>query len=266
MGTHSRRGACPSRSNLMISLGMFISVCGFLLCAATLARGISRGNFKFFPVFYSYLIYVLAGTGIMYGFLAFDRNAYPSAFWYYYLITILVEFSVLIEISDHIFRPFPAIRQLGRALTITVSCLFAIFYVIPSIVHADNRQVAFLDFTLRSSATKLGVILAILLACQHFRLKLGKTIGGLVLGFAIFQGVNVANHAAAKAFPEAVYGRVFWLMGPTATLLCVFVWLVTLWNYLPERSEQAAAHEDGFATIPLELARLNSEVTKYLER
>ncbi len=44
-------------------------------------------------------------------------QVYPSAYWIYYLVSILVEFTVLVEISDQIFQPFPAIRNLGRALT-----------------------------------------------------------------------------------------------------------------------------------------------------
>ena len=45
-----------------------------------------------------------------------DPQVYPSAYWIYYLVSILVEFTVLVEISDQIFRPFPAIRNLGRAV------------------------------------------------------------------------------------------------------------------------------------------------------
>jgi hypothetical protein len=248
----------------MLNVGAVISVGGYLLALVILARGLSQGHFKLFPVFYSYMIYVVVGTGIMYGFLEFNSKAYPTAFWYYYLVTILVEFSVLIEISDHIFQPFPAIRLLGRALTILISSLFAILYVLPSIIHTLDRRNALIDFTTRSSTTKLAVIVVILLVCRHLRLNIGKTTGGLMLGFSLFHGINVANYAAARTFGET-YGGVLWLVGPASYSLCLIIWLVALWNCVPASSKQAVP-EGNPRDLELGLTRFNNELSKFLER
>ena len=249
----------------MLNLGMTISVCGFSLCAIILARGISKGYLKLFPLFYSYMIYEVSGTAVMYGVYVFYRQAYPSAFWYYYLLGILVEFSVLVEISDHIFQPFPAIRRLGRALTLLISIGFAIFYLIPSIIGAQERQAALLDFTLRSSVTKLVIILAILIASRQFKSKLGMNVAGLILGFTIYLGVNVANSAAAKAFDPAIYAQVLWIISTASYGLCVLVWTVSLWNCVPASSKQAVAEGDP-RDIELGLTRFNHQLSKFLER
>jgi hypothetical protein len=97
----------------MYTLGMVISVCAFLLTGALILRGRRTGLYKRFPLFYLYLIYVFVGTFSMYIIYGAFRQLYPTAYWLYYLVTILVEFTVLIEISDQIFRSFPAIRYLG---------------------------------------------------------------------------------------------------------------------------------------------------------
>lgn len=217
------------------------------------------------PVFFSYLTYVIGGTGTMYAVLFLDRRAYPAAFWYYYLVTILVEFSVLVEISDHLFKTLPTLRRLGRAVTIFISVSFALFYVIPSIIRPHNRQVALLDFTVRASATKLIVIVALLFMCRQLGIKLGRNIGGLILGFSIYLGINVANYAAAKAFDPAVYRNVLWLMGPVSTTLCVLVWAIALWNYAPEPIPATVALRDS-GNVAMELTGFNRKLSKYLER
>jgi len=249
----------------MLNLGMLISLCGLLLAGIILARGIAKGFFRQFPVFYSYMIYVLSGTVVMYGIYAFDNKAYPSADWFYLLISILVEFSVLIEISDHLFQPLPAIRRSGKALTLLISIGFSIFYLLPAIVHASDRQVALLDFALRASVTKLVIILALLFMSRHFRLKLGENVAGLMIGFSIYLGVDVANYAAAKALDAAINARILWIMTPTAYTLCLLVWTVALWNYAPSGFPTLVPVGDS-PDVALELTRFNNELTKFIER
>ncbi len=230
-----------------------------------MARGITQGYSKLFPIFYSYMIYAMGGSAVMYGIYAFDRQAYPSACWFYYIISILVEFSVLVEISDHIFQHFPAIRYLGRALTLFISIGLAIFYVVPSIIGAQGRQEALLNFTVRASVTKLVIILALLVASRQFKSRLGKNVAGLMLGFSIYLGINVADYAAAKAFDSAIYAQILWIMSPASYVLCLLVWTVALWNYAP--SSLAAPVAGGESpNVSLELNRYNNELTKFIER
>ena len=252
----------------MQNLGMAISVCAFLLVGAILIRGMATRCYKLFPVYYSYMIYVLSGSTIMYLVYGLDRKDYPSIYWFYYLISILVEFSVLVEISDHIFQSLPAIRQLGRALTILISGVFAVVYVLPVIVWSHDRQPALLDFALRDSVTKIAVLIALFLASRQFRSKLGKNVAGLMLGFSIYMGVNVANLAAAKAFDPAVYGQVLWILTPTAYALCLVVWTIALWDSVPARNTDivSLAGGKGSKEVALELAQFNSELSKLIEK
>lgn len=214
------------------------------------------------------MTYALIGSTFMYLVYGLDRKDYPSTYWFYYLISILVEFSVLVEISDHIFQSFPAIRQLGRAITIVISGVFALVYVLPVIVWSNDRQPALLDFALRASVTKIVVLIALFLASRQFRSKLGKNVAGLMLGFAIYMGVNVANLAAAKAFDQAIYGQVLWILTPTAYALCLLVWTIALWDSVPapSRSIVTSAGGRGSKDVALELAHFNSELSKLIDK
>ena len=252
----------------MQNLGMAISVCAFLLVGVILFRGISSRHFKLFPLFYSYMAYVLCGSTVMYLVYGLDRRAYPSVYWFYYLISILVEFSVLVEISDHIFQSLPAVRRLGRALTIVTSGVLALLYVLPAIVWSHYLRPALLDFALRASVTKIVVLIALFFASRQFRSKLGKNVAALMLGFSIYMGVNVANLAAAKAFDPAIYGQVLWILTPTAYALCLLVWTIALWDTVPARSADivSLAGGKGPKEVALELAHFNSELSKLIEK
>ena len=115
-------------------LGIAIGFCVFVLEGLLILRGAGSRAFRLFPLFYSYIIYCFCGFPGMYLIYWFEPQAYPSAYWIYYLVSILVEFTVLVEISDHIFQPFLAIRNLGRALTILISAGLGLIYILPTIL------------------------------------------------------------------------------------------------------------------------------------
>src|ERR1700753_3336225 len=105
----------------MQNAALTISFLSLVLISLLVVRGYSNGLFRAFSLFYSYIVFNLIATCCLYIVYQRDPHLYPSAYWIYYLFSILVEFTVLIEFSDQIFRPYPAIRSLGRALTIVIS-------------------------------------------------------------------------------------------------------------------------------------------------
>ena len=153
-----------------------------------------------FPFFYSYLGCGFCGTVALFLIFRFRHHAYPYAYWLYFLLGIVVEFAVLVEISDHLFAPFPAIRQLGRALTIIISFGLGLMYILPTILYSSGMHSALLGFALRASLTKAVILGALLLAAHYYGLRLGRNVAGLILGFSIYLGVNIANFAADQFF------------------------------------------------------------------
>ena len=252
----------------MQNLGMAVSVCAFLLVGVVLLRGITGRCLKLFPLFYSYMAYVFCGSIAMYLVYGFDRDAYRSAYWLYFLISILVEFSVLVEISDHIFQRLPAIRLLGRALTILISAVLAVLYILPVILWSPGRRPALLGYALRASVTKVVVLAVLFIVARHYDSRLGRNVAGLMLGFSIYLGVTIANMAVAKAFAPGLTSQLLWIMTPAAYTLCLLVWAITLWDFAPAptRGTMAAAGGTNSEAVALQLTRFNSELSKFLEK
>jgi hypothetical protein len=197
-----------------------------------------------------------------------DPQVYPSAYWIYYLISVLVEFTVLVEISDHIFQPFPAIRNLGRALTVVISVVLGLVYILPAIIGSTHRRPALLDFALRASVTKAVILAVLFYVARHYGSELGRNVSGLMFGFSIYLAMTIAMLAAGKAFDPSLSANILWVMGPLAAALCVLVWTISLWELAPLPSLHTispVAGRDSDA-VALELARFNGELTKLLHK
>jgi len=268
MGERSRCGACPSPAGFMHILGISIGVCGLLLDGLLVLRGALRKVFRLFPVFYSYIVFALCGSVGMYAvYLRFPR-VYPSAYWIYYLVTILAEFTVLIEISDQIFRSFTAIRNLGRALTIAITAVLGLLYILPAILASTHRRMALLDFALRAAITKAVILAVLFYVARHYGSEMGRNVSGLVVGFSIYLAMNITWLTAGRVFQPSLSTDILWVMGPLGFALCALVWIISLWDVapVPDMSLVSTAARRDADAVALELTRLDNQLSKLLHK
>jgi hypothetical protein len=252
----------------MQNLGMAVGLFGILLAGILLFRGIANKSWKQFPIFYSYIGYTFCWSILMYGVYWLDQPAYPTIYWFTFLINILVEFSVLVEISDHIFRNLAALRYLGRAITIAISAVLAVTYILPSIIHPPSGPSVLLAFNLRVSVTKVIVLAVLFLAARRYRSKPERSVVGLMLGFSIYLGISIAYYAASVTYGDALYRKVLWIMTPLAFTLCLLVWIASLWDSAPAPTSSMVLPATGREpqAMALELARFNNELSKFTEK
>jgi hypothetical protein len=248
-------------------LGIIVGLGTLVLEAVLLCRAKQERLLMRFPFFYSYLACMFLGT--VAGFVAYwaRPSVHPSVYWFHYLLTIVVEFAVLLEISDHIFQPFPAIRNLGRSLTILISVVLGTTYILPAILWARGMRMGLLDFALRASLTKALILAGLFYAARHFGLKLGRNVAGLMLGFSIYLGVNIANFACVERFGN-LYASILWVMSPIAYTLCLVVWTGGLWEYAPMAGIRtpSAVSADQSESLALELTRFNNRLSRFLHK
>jgi len=251
-------------------LGVVVSLVGFLLEGALLARLVATRLAKSFPLYFSYLGYSFCGFLGLYLIYWLRPRLYPTAYWMFYLVSILAEFAVLAEISDQIFRLYPALRKLGRAITIAISAGLGAIYVLPSIFGGEGepRYAAILDFALRTAVTKAIVVVVLFYLARHYRSELDRNVAGLMLGFSIYLAMLIAALAAGKLLGPSVGGSTLWVMAPLATTLCQAVWTYALWEKAPARYSKATSPALGADSeaVALELRRFNNELSKFWQR
>ncbi len=241
----------------------------FFLATIIVARAIQGRFLGQFRYFYSYLIYAIISGIATWVIYPWGKTYYASIFWFRFFTTVVVEFAVLAEASDHIFSPYPAVRRLGRLLIVSICLIFLFLYVFPSLLDPRPTSAIMLDFLKRASLTKAAVIISLLAAARHYRLTIGKNISGIMLGFSIYLGINVVNFAIAEAYRSALYGRVFGIVLNMSSILCLSVWMVALWRYEPALAysrELAPRRRGASQAVSYQLGRLNTTLMGFLRK
>ena len=249
-------------------LGIVISCCALLLEGLLILRGVATKLFKLFPLFFYYVVFCFVAALCIYITSWRFPDVYRSAYWLYYLVTILAEFTVLVEISDQIFQPYPAIRNLGRALTIFISAGLGLVYILPAILRPAGRSRALLDFALRASVTKAIILVVLFYVARSYGSLLGRNVAGLMLGFSIYVASNVVLMAGAKTYGSALYAQILWFMAPLTFTLCALVWTVSLWDLVPIPRMETISTDmaRNSEAVAFELNRFNNELSKFLRK
>ncbi len=246
-----------------------LSMVSFMLEATLLFRSHRDKFLSQFPLFYSYVAYVLCGSAAAYVVYLLTPVYYPAVYWFHFLITLIAEFAVLVEVSDHMFNPYPAIRRLGRLLAIGVSITFFFFYILPPLLAPRPPDVAIIDLVKRSSLTKAVVIIFLLSAARYYRTPLGTNVSGILLGFSAYLATNVANFALLERYGRALYGRTFSNIIPLSYTLALLVWTRALWRYEPGFPNGQTFRQHGEKTdepMSYRLGRFNTALTRLLRR
>ena len=242
---------------------LWIAPCALLLVLAFLMW--HRGLHKEFPAFFSYAIFEGAGGGFLY---AVDVIPSVSAkvYWWSYLFFLVLEafikFLVIGEVFTHLLRRYPPLGKFARSL-ITGVGIILVFTATVIAAYASSTPFWLISGTrilARSvSVVQCGLILFILVFAAHFRLRWGRAVFGLTLGFAIVASVYLAYWALMAD----------WLFGQKSYLLdflnaatyhgCVLIWFYYL--LIPQRS--AAPSADALPEHNLEL--WNRELERLLQ-
>jgi len=248
---------------------LIIGVIGLILEAALILRGRRSGLLRQFSLFYSYITFYFSVSLAIFLIYWLRQDFYPLAYWFCYLVSLLAEFAILLEISDHIFEPYAAIRQLGRFLTVCICAVLCVLYILPSFLHQRSTSEALLEFSLRTSLTKVVIICALAAAARYFRLPLGRNVAGLMMGFGLYLSVYMANFAAAQSFGRALYADILRFIGPLGSILCLAVWTVAMWqpaSVSTSRRKLGDAGHRSWEELSYKLVRFNRTLTRLLRK
>lgn len=234
-----------------------------------LARAKRGGYLALFPFFYAYVAYIFVGSASVYALHWLRPQIYHSAFWVYFLGTVFAEFAVIIEASDHIFMPYPALRQLGRMLAACLCGIFLCLYILPSIWQGGPPNIAIVNLSKRTALTKAALILSLMAAARLHRLPIGRNVTGILLGFSVYLGVTVANFELVEKFGPALYGGIFSILGPLSFSMALLIWTITLWRYEPVKplvTETGIGPQQDLENLSYQLDRFNASLTKIVRR
>jgi hypothetical protein len=253
----------------MESVSFGLAMFSFALEATLLLRARQRRFLSEFPIFYSYVFVILVTSSIDFVIYFLFPKYYASTFWFFFVVWLVAEFAVLGEASDHIFKPYPPVRRLGRLLTVCICLAFFVFYIAPQLFQPQSSRLAMLELVKRSSLTKAVLIVVLLGAARLYRLPLGKNVSGIMLGLASYLSINIANVALHEKYGGAGYARIFAVVGPVSFVLGLAIWNIALWRYEPVLQggrELDRSAENISEPLTNRLGKYDSELTRLFRR
>ena len=207
--------------------------------ALLLYRAVQGRFFVKYPVFYSYLTYVLLSSLSGFAIYMLKPAFYPTFYWSLQLVSVTIGYCVIWEIFRQVFHPYPgAARLAGKALAaILVFVLCKVF--LNASLHgrwvAPARNPADLEKYLR--IVQAALLLTIVWLVTYYVIPLGRNIKGMILGYGLFIGLSVIQ-LALGAFLGNSFQKVWSHLASVSYSAALVAWCATLWTYQPSESLQ----------------------------
>lgn len=204
---------------------------GFALEALLLLRAFQEKVARQYPIFYTYIFFVLLQSSAR--LLVYQRapNFYPKVYWATEILGVFVGCAVVFEICRVILAPYPGTARTARNL---LGLVFALAVSKALVTASTNSQwwdgSTTMDLELSLRVVQAVAILALVVLFLSYSIPMGRNLRGILLGYGVFVGLSVIQLTFASTASTSF--EKFWShVSPISYDLVLCVWLTHLWSY-----------------------------------
>ena len=207
---------------------------GNVLEVLLLVRGIQSQWMKRFPIFYSYHVFILVESLLLFGVYSGVPRMYAPFWWTCQFVGILLGSLILFEIYRVALGRYPGTARMARNL---LGFVFAMALAKALVGHSYGafwwpaRTYAEVERNLR--VVQALAILALVIVIVAYRIPRGRHLKGIFAGYGLFVALSVMELTLATFF-----GKSFTYMSAVTYNLALCLWTVALWA--PEKQEDIA--------------------------
>lgn len=206
---------------------------GMALEVALLVRGVRHNLAKAYPIFYTYIAYVLVESLLRFWAYVWHPALYGLFYWSTQFVSVIVGYGVVWEICRQALSRYPGTFRMARN-AIALIFVVVISKVLGNSLNGEGWSLAktTADLERDSRTVQAFIILAIIGLLAHYRIRTGRNLRGMMLGYGFFIGTSVVTLTVRSYLG---YGFQIWwqYLQPAAYVLVLLVWCVTLWSYQP---------------------------------
>ena len=212
-----------------MNLLMYITwLLGPLLEAALLVVMVRRGAKSRFPRFFTYILFQVLKSIVLFIVYHFYQDNYFYAYWTGNALSVLLSITVLDEIWRSLFYGYEGIQSLGSIL-FRWACGVMILIAIVGVATfqqtgADRVVTAVLALDRNMRQMQCGVFFLVLLLCRSFKSFWRDRVFGIALGFGIFAVVELALVTILARFGEDHIASVSLIKSMTYTAV-LLLWI-----------------------------------------
>lgn len=205
-----------------------------------LARGIHARLAEKYWLFYAYIACILISDIIRLCCYQLTPNLYPDLYWQTELVTIIASYAVILEIFRQSVRHNPGVARLTRNLLAIVFCLTLTYALLNLLQDGFTSSLprATADIGRYFRYVEGALLLGMLALFTRYRIPLGRNVLGLIVGNALWVGVNVVN-LAFWSLPGNGFSAPLRKLRTATYLVALTIWCATLWSAQPDPVQPA---------------------------
>lgn len=153
-----------------------------------------RGLYKRFPVFFAYVVSLIAIFAMTYPILRLGNYEwYFWVFWSGAAISAILGFKVIHEIFIDVFRPYQQLKDLGTVVFKWAFVVMLLVSVVVAFSDSHRGPVVHAVRTLENSVrfVQFGLILFLMLFSRFLGVSRRQLSFGIALGFGLFAGMEL---------------------------------------------------------------------------
>lgn len=240
---------------------------GNALLFALLYRAIRVSFLSKYPVFYSYLTFVVAHDVAGYCIYTFKPSLYGKFYWSLEYVSVAIGYCVIWEIYRQVFKPYPGASRMTRNLLLAI-LFFVIGKVIVNDIHGGVvwdplHQAPELERDLRIVQASLLVAIVALIA--YYSIPIGKNLKGMIVGYGLFIGLMIGVLGLRSQL--GLWFQPIWKhLGWASYLAAEVTWCATLWSYHPNPKPANDQPEYDFEYLASHTSRMMAQVRSGISR
>lgn len=216
----------------MSEVGMYVSwLLGPLLQSTLLFFMVQRKLHIAFPRFFSYIVFQIVKSGVLFGVYRYHYEDYFDAYWTGNAISVLLSVTVMDEILQNLLKQYGGLQRLttlifrwacGLLLLLSILTAFSTQQTgsdrVISMVLSFDRSVRFMQ---------CGLFFLLLILCRFLRKCWLQHVFGIALGFGIFASIELILVSIVMRFGEGA-GASISLIKSAAYNGVTLLWVVYL--------------------------------------
>ena len=186
-----------------------------------------------YPVFYTYLAYVLVESLFRLYFFYFRFDLYPTAYWSSQFVSVSIGYCVVWEIFRQALARYPGAARLARVCLVMILLPVLTEGALNTIAGTMNWQAKYAaDLEEYFRVVQAALLVAIAGMVAYYAIPLGRNVKGMLMGYGSFIGLSIVFLALHKYFGnrvQPIFQHSSWISYSPALI----VWCATLWSYHP---------------------------------
>jgi hypothetical protein len=204
---------------------------GIGLESVIIAQGVRSKVFSKYPVFFAYLLFVLASDASRYVVYQRSLALYQSWWWATEFIGVLLGYLLIMNILEKVLTAYPGARKFARNIGLVVFAGIVLFTTGEWLFqHQISLVLTSIEVERNLRGAEVILLGALLLLVAHYGVTVGRNLTGIILGYGMYIAVEVMIDAARSHVGQPFHST-FSKIRTYSYLFALIVWTAALWSY-----------------------------------